>query len=237
MTPRLVLLPGLDGTGRLFDPFVQALGSACECQVIRYPERADMGIEALTQWTLTQLCPDQTFALLGESFSGPIAIKLAARLPGRVTGLILCCTFASSPNWVLDRLTWALPMVPFDRLPFAVLRPLLIAGASPAVTTRVQEVVQGLPPPLIRARLLEVSRTDVRAELARLQVPVLGLQAKQDRLVPRPASAALRAIAPGADWFELDGPHALLQVNPGPAAATVNRFMAGLPNAIARCAA
>jgi hypothetical protein len=35
--PLLVLLPGLDGTGKLFVNFIRALGAAIESRVIGYP--------------------------------------------------------------------------------------------------------------------------------------------------------------------------------------------------------
>jgi len=33
----LVLLPGMDGTGNLFDPFISAFGSDFKTIIIRYP--------------------------------------------------------------------------------------------------------------------------------------------------------------------------------------------------------
>jgi pimeloyl-[acyl-carrier protein] methyl ester esterase len=35
--PKLVLLPGLDGTGALFKDFVEALSGSVETEVVRYP--------------------------------------------------------------------------------------------------------------------------------------------------------------------------------------------------------
>lgn len=47
---RLVLLPGLDGTGELFAPFVAALG-AIPSQVIAYPHDRVMGYAELEAYT------------------------------------------------------------------------------------------------------------------------------------------------------------------------------------------
>jgi hypothetical protein len=50
-----VLLPGLDGTGLLFDPFVQALEARGQSvRVLRYPDQA-WGYEALFAWLHAEL--------------------------------------------------------------------------------------------------------------------------------------------------------------------------------------
>ena len=37
-TPKLVLLPGMDGTGELFDSFVKALPQSFTTEIVRYPQ-------------------------------------------------------------------------------------------------------------------------------------------------------------------------------------------------------
>ena len=45
--PTLVLLPGLDGTGELFAPFLQSLGAALPAQVVAYPRDQALGYAQL----------------------------------------------------------------------------------------------------------------------------------------------------------------------------------------------
>jgi pimeloyl-ACP methyl ester carboxylesterase len=77
--PVLVLLPGLDGTGKLFAEFVEALKSVVECVVVAYPCDQPMGYGELEGLVVSALPKDRPFVLLGESFSGPLAIRIAAR--------------------------------------------------------------------------------------------------------------------------------------------------------------
>ena len=66
---RLVLLPGMDGTGELFAPFIAALGSQFPVTIVRYPETQALdyaGLEAVARALLPVGSP---FVLLGESFS------------------------------------------------------------------------------------------------------------------------------------------------------------------------
>jgi pimeloyl-[acyl-carrier protein] methyl ester esterase len=75
----LVLLPGLDGTGKLFAAFVRALGAGVESRVVGYSPDEPLGYEELELKVRAQLPLDRSYVLLGESFSGPIAMRIAAR--------------------------------------------------------------------------------------------------------------------------------------------------------------
>ena len=95
--PTLVLLPGLDGTGILFEPLARALGVDLDVRVVRYPSDPTLGYRELESLARAALPTDRPFVILGESFSGPIAIRLAADSPPGLVGLILVVTFARNP--------------------------------------------------------------------------------------------------------------------------------------------
>jgi len=86
----LVLLPGMDGTGQLFEPFVAALGEEFSVQVVRYPATEPLGYAELASLVRAALPTDRPFVLLGESFSGPIAISVAASAPPQLKE-VWCC--------------------------------------------------------------------------------------------------------------------------------------------------
>src|SRR5688500_11525020 len=92
----LVLLPGLDGTGFLFESFVAAIGKSAEVIVVSYPPDNELDYISLEQLVRSRL-PDRPSVLLAESFSGPIAISIAASPPSGLRGLILSCSFARNP--------------------------------------------------------------------------------------------------------------------------------------------
>ncbi len=96
--PALVLLPGLDGTGILFNQFVEAIEPCVRTRrIVAYPPDEPLGYAELEALTREALPRDRPCVVLGESFSGPIAIRLAAERPPQVVGLILCVTFAKNP--------------------------------------------------------------------------------------------------------------------------------------------
>src|ERR1700719_4469607 len=95
--PVLVLLPGLDGTGKLFTEFLKAIQNRVDTLVVAYPNDTPMNYDELETLVRAALPADRPFILLGESFSGPLAIRIAARQPAWLAGLILCGPFCSNP--------------------------------------------------------------------------------------------------------------------------------------------
>ena len=101
---KLLLLPGLDGTGVLFRPLLKSLPDWLEPVVIPYPTQQVLGYDDLLS-TIRQALPlDEPFLLLGESFGGPLALRLAASKPPGLKGVILCgsfvtCPYSSVPTW------------------------------------------------------------------------------------------------------------------------------------------
>src|SRR3979490_2643495 len=105
--PAVVLLPGLDGTGKLFAEFAQHLRPSVDPIIVPYPKDQVLGYDELEALVLASLLSNRLFVLLGESFSGPIAIRIAARAPAGLVAVILCGTFAKNPfPW----LWWARPL-------------------------------------------------------------------------------------------------------------------------------
>src|SRR5512134_1470741 len=124
---KLVLIPGLDGTGDLFASFVAAMGDI-ECQVIAYPPGRPMDYRMHEAHVRERLPLDGDFVLLAESFSGPVGVAIAAAPPRGLRGLILCCTFASNPLPVLGPLRRLLAAFPAVKVPPRLFAPLLYAG-------------------------------------------------------------------------------------------------------------
>ena len=66
--PRLVVLPGLDGTGLLLADFVRAVSAFFRVQVIAYPVDEPLSYDELMLYVQSRL-PDEPLWLIGESFS------------------------------------------------------------------------------------------------------------------------------------------------------------------------
>jgi pimeloyl-ACP methyl ester carboxylesterase len=211
---------------------LEALGDAVRCRVVRYPVDKAYDYATCQEIVRGELpVGGDPYVLLGESFSGPIAISLAAEAPKGLVGIILSATFLSNPR---PRLTFIRPLLPYLRShgtgPSLRLSRFLVLGRwiTPAVRELHQKILSSVPPATMQHRLEAVADCDVRETLARVRVPILCLVAKHDRLIPRSAASAIQKRAPAATVVELDAPHCLLQCVPQQAAAKIQEFLRGL---------
>jgi pimeloyl-[acyl-carrier protein] methyl ester esterase len=221
---RVVLLPGMDGTGLLFAPFVTALHGRCDVHTIDYPTREPLGYPALVGHALARLPPAGPLVLLGESFSGPVAVMLTQRLGSRVKGLVLCCSFVRNPRpWLAAGRPFArrLPQPPVG----LVARLLFGRFLTPQRASTLKQALSALPPEVLAERLDAVVGVDVTAMFTELKMPTLYLQAAQDRLVPRSAAELVRRLRPSTRVMRFHGPHALLQALAQETAAAVVEFV------------
>jgi pimeloyl-ACP methyl ester carboxylesterase len=163
--------------------------------------------------------------LLAESFSGPLAIWLAASRPEQVRAVVLSTSFVRPPRpqW-LRWLVWPC----LFRLPlpnFAARAILLGRTASPALVQDLQKAVRHVSPAVFAKRLSEVLKVDCTSALAACNAPLLYLKAADDRLVNAAAAATIRRIRPDLEIRELPGPHMLLQTQPAAAWQAIDQFL------------
>lgn len=222
----VVLLPGMDGTGLLFEPFIRALGAAAEVRIIAYPVDKPMGYAELRLFVKSALPDNAPFVLLAESFAGPIAIELAAEDNARLVGLILCCTFARNPRPKLAWSEFLINLVPIAWVPVRVMSHFLLGRFSTAAQRyAIARAVAQVAPAVMRCRIRAVMTVDVSAQMTRIRVPCLYLRAAEDRLVPPDACDYIQRLLPTIRGTVLDGPHCLLQAAPENAASVVNAFL------------
>jgi pimeloyl-ACP methyl ester carboxylesterase len=222
----LVLLPGLDGTGLQLSNFAASFRSNLKVIAASYPTHTSLGYPELEPIARSFLPNDQPFILLGESFSGPIAISIAASRPPGLLGLVLCCSFARNPRPSLAALSPLLSIAPVSALPLSLLSFFVLGRfSSPVLRRSFAESLAQVSPSVLRARTRAVLSVDLSAALSRIDIPVLYLRASEDRLVPQSASQEIAALAPATKIVEFSAPHFLLQVLPAQVAATVHKFI------------
>jgi pimeloyl-ACP methyl ester carboxylesterase len=227
----IVLLPGLDGTGLLFRPLLVALPDTLEPIVVSYPVKRALGYRELEDFVAGQLPAEGPFALLGESFSGPVAVRLAARFEDRVRGLILVASFVRYPCSGLARSLRLLVRAPLFLLPppaFLIRRKLVGPDAPAELVDRVRSATALVKPGVLARRVREVLAVDERECFAYLELPKLYLAAAEDRQFPLAVAESLRELRPDLIVESVPAPHLLLQVEPEESARRIAGFFAGL---------
>ena len=223
--PLLVLLPGLDGAGRRLSGFTAALAGAVDCRILAYPAARETSYAELQEILRPSLPRDRPFALLGESFGGPLALRIAAASPPGLQALVLVNSFARSPYPWLQAIIPLAARAPVKALPRWLRARLLWGAPAAAVPVQGDRATSAVPRSVLRSRLRALLAADERAGLAGLAVPVLALRGRRDRLVPRRAMLELLSLAPHAQFVEMDGQHLLLQTRAVECASVVAMFV------------
>lgn len=223
-----IFLPGLDGSGAFFEPFLRVLPEDVEAVPIGFPAGEKWGYEELFDWLLGRLPADEPFLVVAESFSGPLAVRLAAAEPKGMIGAVVCASFVRHP---LPRWLRLLPVDAVFRLRLS--RPparfiLADADASPELMDLFDEVIAYSPPEVVAHRARAALTVDATDALRTCRLPLLFLQATTDRLI-RPRSAELvRRVRPDLRVVPIASPHFLLQMRQQECLRAIQDFLAQL---------
>mgnify|MGYP001267677115 CR=1 FL=1 len=225
--PSLVLLPGLDGTGLLFGPLLGALPSAVSPIVVSYPADKLLCYSELLPLVLGALPTDRPFVLLGESFSGPLAVMAAAARPAGLVGVVLCASFIRNPHPYVPSVLAAAVRSPVLRLlpQFSQVKALLAGYSSPSLRSLTREALARVAPAVLAGRIREVLRVNVAQQLRACTVPILYVRARSDFVVPAWNITAIRKVCPGLQVVSLPGPHMVLQASAKAAAVALTHFL------------
>ncbi len=227
---KLVILPGMDGTGRLLKPFVSSLGRRVDAQLFDYPTHVIQSYDEIINNVEAVLPQDgEDFVILAESFAGPIALSLAQKgIPG-LRALILVVTFAVTPRHPLLQFTRALPMSKLLSMPvprqFA--QRMMLGGNPPEGTLdTLMEVFHMISPEVLASRLEEMRKLSLDLEVTDL--PAMYIQATKDLLLPDNAVNDLKTLLPQLEIHRIEGPHLVMDTQPKTCARLVVGFLDSL---------
>jgi pimeloyl-ACP methyl ester carboxylesterase len=217
----IILLPGMDGTGEFLTALANQLSADRTVQLLTYPLDRPLGYAQLVAYVLER-APKGPFVILGESYSGPIAIEIAATDP-RVVGLVLASSFVRHP-WpaqfaMLTRLL-DLRWVPTS----IIVTALAGSTATPKLRARLRRTLARLPRETVRARACEVLRVDRREQLREIKCPTLCLHGRLDCLVGRKCVDEIVAAQPRCQVHWFDASHMLLATHTEASAKAINHF-------------
>jgi pimeloyl-[acyl-carrier protein] methyl ester esterase len=222
----IVILPGLDGTGLLLAGFADRLGGKYKTLVLSYPVNLVRYADLLL-WTETHL-PDDDFIIIAESFSGPIAIEIAALHPPKLKGVLFIATFASAPRYVPKLLTYLVYLAKLRFFPlWFFARPFVMGRWATSHHGRTfREVIKQVPAATLVERIHQVLNVNVREKISIIKVPFRYVAARSDWLVPSSAAGAFDQA--GGEVISIEGPHFLLQANPDMAAEAAFKFISDI---------
>ena len=190
----------------MFRRFVHGAPGHLPVRVQPLPVDHPRGYQELADELLGVL-PTEPFALIAESFSGPLALMLANRCE-RVRAVVLGASFVRPP---VPKLLAHLPGWVWRGLPPAFALRWLMTGGDRELADGSRAAVAKVDNAVVAARVAAVLSVDAAGELRRLRQPLLCLRAVRDRLVPARSAAEIARLKPDATIVAIDAPHLVLQ--------------------------
>ena len=221
-----ILLPGFDGTGKLFAPLLRALPPGIEAPVVAYPADRQTSADELVEIVLGSLPTAEPYLLLAESFSGPIGLKAASLHQNLPAAIVLCGSFVRCPfqrNLVPVFSPWAAGLARI-RPPRWIVRRYLLAGAKEELVELFYSAMAGVSPQVLANRFSSFSEFDDHFAPPGLKIPMLYLQAVDDRLVTAQDFRFARERYPQLKLATIKSPHLILQVHPEASIAAITEF-------------
>lgn len=220
----IVIFPGLDGTGSLTREFAAGDWRGHHTTVMPLPVDSPQDYESLVNWMAERL-PQGRLVLVGESFSAPLAMLLAARERGRVDALINVAGFCQSP---VPPAFGLIPLRPFFLLPPPaplLKKYLLDPDSSPNQVELLSKAIRSVPGSVLAERA-EVVLALQEKDLPRLDdLPILLLQAKDDKIINWENQSLLERHFPHARVAWIESSHALFFTRPDECRKAVIEFL------------
>ncbi|MDH3768178.1 MAG: alpha/beta hydrolase [Gammaproteobacteria bacterium] len=232
-TMSLVLLPGLDGTGKLFASLIGSLPAWITPVVVSYPTDEKCDYQDLSARVAQPLPADTDFVILGESFAGPLAVMAAAQKPSGLRGIILCASFVKNPFKFIP--SWARLLsvgAVYQLWPATIrIRARLRGPQYKDLANAALDAIKTVSPDVIAQRVKCILTVNVEQTLIATNVPILYLAGRKDWLIRKHNASDIKAVKPELRVTEIDTQHFVLQLEPEKSAAEIERFMLSVERA------
>jgi pimeloyl-ACP methyl ester carboxylesterase len=201
--PLLVLFPGMDGTGKLFDKQIAGLAHRFDLRCLAISN------QDLTSWTglvdravqliLPELSTDRTLYLCGESFGACFAMLVAEQLGTKIHKLVLvnpASSFARLPLLAAgSALSGLLPDALYPLSAMILVNFLINSDrVSPTERQNLTDAILSVQPQTAAWRLKLLRQFPVNSIVPKLvDIPVLLIAGQLDRLLPSPSEVGILA--------------------------------------------
>ncbi|MBH0064344.1 alpha/beta fold hydrolase [Psychrobacter sp. SZ93C1] len=226
----ILLLPGADGTGVLFEPFVESIKTSINdvsksivpisTAIINlnddeFGNPLEQNLSSQSMRIESQY-DDQTVIVIAESYSGLLAYELLSRQNLDISQVIFIASFLQSPSRFA---VIAAKIRPIWLKGVLKITPSLLWGRvlfgrwqTPRLRCLFNQALEKTPNQLLQQRLAIIAK--MVAPNKTIDVPCLYLQARQDNLVSVQNIEIFSQIFTNFTSVAVNGTHFLLQTNP-----------------------
>lgn len=207
--------------------FAEQFGVGHDVEIVTYPTHRQLDFAALAELVEARLPSCGHFAIVAESFSGPVAALVASKNPDGLAAIVLVATFAARPMRLPRAIAVLARWMPMKSgLAIRLLRPFVFGRWGTRESDRLfKDTIAELPNSLIAFRLRLALEANQLADIAKIGVPIRYIRPTSDRLVSRTAYEKITSANQQVSLSEIAGPHFILQVRPSECAVLITAFI------------
>ncbi|MDO6527214.1 alpha/beta hydrolase [Motilimonas sp. 1_MG-2023] len=210
---KVILLPGMDGTGLLFEPLAQQLSRRLDVEVVPLNDvSGDSYVELAQQ--IAKGIQGEKIILVAESYSGRIAYELCHILGERIVKVIFVASFISRPSSIA-RLSVLVPasFIQSKFMPDWLLNVSCFSGlGSQAQISLVNRAIDQAGSLKLKRRLSMMAVMDTPRD--HLAIQAVYIRPIQDRLVDASAVHVLAKVFTQLDIEKVAGGHFIALAQP-----------------------
>ncbi len=232
---RYILLPGMDGSGLLFEPLLKYLPDNLSVDVIPLSSTGIQAIDAEAKRIASTLnsqprVDNQPIVLIAESYSGSIAYELCQQPGLNITHVIFIASFISRPSF-LCKFAPLLPLQLIKRkvIPNFLLRYLIFTGTkvnkveSSKILKLFYQSIRSVDNKVLKQRLVNIANMEVPG--SRTHITASYLRPTRDVFVKKQAISILQTVFKTVDIIKIRGGHFIAQSNPHECAKAIEFLM------------
>lgn len=219
---KIILLPGLDGTGMLFKGILKVLPKTLDIQVFCLDELEGDSYAKKAQYLAKHLQSTELF-IVAESYSGPIAYELCNLLGSNVKQIVFLASFISAPS-LLSRYAYLIPTFALQasKLNIWLLNKMGFAGSgSESQVLDVFKSISFANKAKLKNRLQNISRLSKPKNLH--ATPVVYIKPTNDLLVNKRAVDEVKSVFNNTKVVTIFGGHFIAQTHPLECADIIKR--------------
>ena len=211
-TLNFLLLPGMDGTGKLFKPFIDNAPKCFDIDFVRLIQEPQISYARQAKEIAQKI--NNPVVLIAESYSGMVAMELLKEHPEKIKGVVFVASFIDPPS-ILSKLSYIVPskLLSFLRNNSAFVGRFLFGkwGTDELIKLFVDAMLN-VDEEVLKYRLTQVA--SIKPINSKYLTKCLYLKPSKDFLVSDNASFAFTEVFSNIEIVEVPGTHFLLQTNP-----------------------
>lgn len=219
---KIILLPGVDGSGILFEPFVKIFEPEVPVEVMPLTNDSDQSI--LNQVSIIEdAIGDEEVILIVESYSGLLAYELAKRNKIRIKQIFFFGCFLQPPS-LIGKIGRFLPVRLLNIIPNKVLAHILFnRWSSPELTTLFRKAIESVDFTNLKKRIKAIATYQKPSQV--IDVPCVYVQATMDNLVSAYNVKAFEDLCSDLQVEVVEATHMLLQTQPEAMSQLIHKYL------------